>query len=97
MPFRPGDREAGWQLPPSLDTLLPANSGWALQDAHGINDLGQIVGYGINPDGNQHAYLLSPLSQPPTDPPPAGSPVPEPSTIVLAMLAGTAFLFRNRA
>ena len=24
MPFRSGDREAGWQLPPSLDTLLPA-------------------------------------------------------------------------
>jgi transposase len=24
MPFRAGDREAGWQLPPSLDTLLPA-------------------------------------------------------------------------
>jgi transposase len=24
MPFRAGDREVGWQLPPSLDTLLPA-------------------------------------------------------------------------
>jgi probable HAF family extracellular repeat protein len=44
-----------------LNTLLPANSGWVLQDATGINDTGQISGWGyIN--GQQHAFLLAPLS-----------------------------------
>jgi len=29
-----------------LNRLIPANSGWVLQEATGINDAGQIVGYG---------------------------------------------------
>jgi probable HAF family extracellular repeat protein len=53
-----------------LNNLLPANSGWVIRDAQGINDLGQIVGFG-DIGGEQHAYLLT--------------PVPEPSTLVLAM------------
>ena len=30
-----------------LNTLLPANSGWILADARGINDSGQVSGWGI--------------------------------------------------
>jgi probable HAF family extracellular repeat protein len=45
-----------------LNTLLfNTNSGWTLQDASAINDVGQIAGYGINPQGQTHAFLLNPL------------------------------------
>jgi probable HAF family extracellular repeat protein len=43
-----------------LNRLLPAGSGWLLWSATGINNAGQIVGYGINPQGYEHAYLLTP-------------------------------------
>ena len=48
-----------------LNTLLPVDSGWVLHDAQGIDDLGQIVGYGTI-DGQSHAYLLSPVPEPAT-------------------------------
>jgi probable HAF family extracellular repeat protein len=39
-----------------LNTLIPSNSGWVLNDASGINDTQQIVGQGsIN--GQPHAFL----------------------------------------
>ncbi len=41
-----------------LNTLLPANSGWTLNSANGINDQGQIVGSGLY-DGAQAGFLLS--------------------------------------
>ena len=42
-----------------LNDLIPANSGWVLNSATGINILGQIVGNGtIN--GQDHAFLLTP-------------------------------------
>ncbi len=42
-----------------LNSLIPPSAGWVLNDATGINDNGQIAGYGaIN--GETHAYLLSP-------------------------------------
>jgi probable HAF family extracellular repeat protein len=42
-----------------LNGLIPANSGWVLTSANGINDAGQIVGTGaIN--GQLHAFLLTP-------------------------------------
>jgi len=42
-----------------LNKLIPSNSGWVLSQANGINDSGQIVGYGtIN--GEQHGFLLTP-------------------------------------
>jgi probable HAF family extracellular repeat protein len=45
-----------------LNTLLfNAGSGWTLQFATGINDKGQIVGYGLNPQGQTHAFLLNPV------------------------------------
>jgi probable HAF family extracellular repeat protein len=79
-----------------LDSLLPINSGWTLNDARGINDQGQIVGYGTNPQGQQHAYLLSPFTSPPADPPPGSGAVPEPSGLVLMALAGVGLLLRHR-
>jgi len=43
-----------------LNALIPANSGWELQGAFGVNIAGQIVGVGtIN--GQQHAFLLNPI------------------------------------
>jgi probable HAF family extracellular repeat protein len=39
-----------------LDTLLPANSGWVLAEADGINDSQQIVGQGII-NGQGHAFI----------------------------------------
>jgi probable HAF family extracellular repeat protein len=51
------DSVQGWQ---DLNTLIPPDSGWNLYETTGINDRGQIVGYGRNPDGQTHAYLLTP-------------------------------------
>jgi probable HAF family extracellular repeat protein len=52
-----------------LNTLIDAQSGWSLKTAEDINDRGMICGNGINPAGQEHAYLLI--------------PVPEPSTVVM--------------
>jgi len=42
-----------------LNNLVAANSGWVLQEAHAINNKGQIVGFGtIN--GQTRAFLLKP-------------------------------------
>jgi probable HAF family extracellular repeat protein len=43
-----------------LNDLLPAGSGWSLNSANAINDLGQIVGRGLI-DGQYHAYLMTPV------------------------------------
>jgi probable HAF family extracellular repeat protein len=42
-----------------LNTLLPPNSGWVLLEANGINDNGQITGYGLH-NGAGRAFRLSP-------------------------------------
>lgn len=42
-----------------LNTLIPSGSGWHLIVAGGINDKGQIAGYGIVGD-TVHAFLLTP-------------------------------------
>ncbi len=45
-----------------LNSLIPADSGWFLQQVSGINDRGQIVGQGINSaTGQNHAFLLNPI------------------------------------
>lgn len=44
-----------------LNTLIPADSGWVLLGATGINDMGQIVGRGFL-NGDLHAFLLTPSS-----------------------------------
>jgi probable HAF family extracellular repeat protein len=64
-----------------LDSLLPANSGWQITRAVGINDAGQIVGSGYY-NGVPEAFLLD------TDPP---TPAPEPSSLGL-LAAGAALL-----
>jgi len=42
-----------------LNSLLPAGSGWVLEEADGINAQGQIVGRGTV-HGLEHAFLLTP-------------------------------------
>ena len=41
-----------------LNSLLPANSGWVLEEALGINSAGQITGMGLY-DGQMSAFLMS--------------------------------------
>jgi probable HAF family extracellular repeat protein len=44
-----------------LNTLIPSDSGWELSWAFGINDRGQIAGYGLVND-NFRAFLLTPAT-----------------------------------
>ncbi len=44
----------------NLNALISARSGWALQEAQGINDRGQIVGEGLH-HGQERAFLLTPV------------------------------------
>jgi probable HAF family extracellular repeat protein len=55
-----------------LNLAIDAGSGWCLQYASAINDLGQIAGSGISPNGLQHAFVLTPLAA-----------VPEAGTVAL--------------
>jgi probable HAF family extracellular repeat protein len=43
-----------------LNTMIPANSGWILEEARGINDAGQISGYGFH-NGKERGFLLTPV------------------------------------
>ncbi len=63
-----------------LNTMLPANSGWDLLDAYGINGKSQIVGTGLYA-GQEHAFVLS-LSQPVIADP---SAAPELTTSILTL------------
>jgi probable HAF family extracellular repeat protein len=51
--------------PVDLNDLIPADSGWVLTSANGVNAAGQIVGYAGS--FHQRAFLLTPV-QPPTAP-----------------------------
>jgi probable HAF family extracellular repeat protein len=44
----------------NLNNLIPANSGFTLDNATAINDTGQIVANGHNAQGQEHAFLLNP-------------------------------------
>jgi alpha-tubulin suppressor-like RCC1 family protein/uncharacterized membrane protein len=67
-----GYRAVQWQdsssQPIDLNTVLPTNSGWVLNQAYGINNAGEIVGSGTL-NGVTHAFALLPLqasNAPPT-------------------------------
>jgi probable HAF family extracellular repeat protein len=65
-----------------LNTLIDPQSDWTLDNATALNDAGQIVGYG-SISGQPHGFLLT--------------PVPEPSTIVLAVIgAGLAIGYHHK-
>ena len=50
-----------------LNALLPSGSGWQLSQATGIDDAGQIVGYGYR-GGHLRGFLMTPSTDPaPTD------------------------------
>jgi len=42
-----------------FNSLVPSGAGWLLQEAHRINDRGQVVGTGMH-NGASHAFLASP-------------------------------------
>lgn len=63
-----------------LNTLIPSGSGWNLLSAEGINDAGDIVGFGTF-GGNSRAFLLT---------------IPEPSSVFMLLLAPLAWLRRRR-
>ena len=47
-----------------LNDVIDQSLGWYLREARDINDNGWIVGYGINPNGDRRAYLLTPVPEP---------------------------------
>ncbi len=49
-----------------LNKLIPADTGWLLTEAKGINESGQIVGYGFI-NGERRAFLLTPVKSNPAD------------------------------
>ena len=67
-----------------LNSLLVPGSGWKLEDADAINDNGQITGYGINPSGEEHGFLLSPALV-----------TPEPPGLVLTALGAFVLIFNS--
>jgi probable HAF family extracellular repeat protein len=67
-----------------LNSLLPPDSGWTLYFAEAINNQGQIVGTGTNPNGQHDAFLLTP------------TPVPEPKGIGVFAVLGSGILLRRR-
>ncbi len=64
-----------------LNSLIDPSAGWELQYAFGINSSGEIVGNGLI-GGQTHAFLLT--------------PVPEPSSLEIAVLAGSLGLLMRR-
>ncbi len=64
-----------------LNTIIDPSLGWTLTGAYCINNNGWIVGSGINPDGDIHAFLLT----------------PEPSTILLLGFSGLTILRRRKS
>jgi probable HAF family extracellular repeat protein len=64
-----------------LDNFVSASSGWQFTHASGINDKGQIIGWGSFL-GQQRGFLLDPITVTPP-----GSAIPEPATWAM-LIAG---------
>jgi probable HAF family extracellular repeat protein len=47
----------------NLNALIPYHPGLLLQKAENINDRGEIAGTGVDPSGNEHAFLLIPCDE----------------------------------
>jgi probable HAF family extracellular repeat protein len=76
-----------------LNQLLPANSGWRIQSAIGINDAGQILVAGVpasTPYAESDILVLTPAGLP------RPAPIPEPSAFAVFGLAAGAFWLRFR-
>lgn len=60
------DRAVLWQngAATDLNSLIPAGSGWVLRSAEGINNRGQIVGFGTF-NGQTQAFILNAVPAPP--------------------------------
>jgi probable HAF family extracellular repeat protein len=60
-----GDNTTGflWQdgVMTDLNTLIPPGSPLFLKEPIGINDRGQIAGFGLLSDGEQRGFLLTPV------------------------------------
>lgn len=62
-----GGRAVLWQNGVAIDLNTVsgvAGSGWRLTEARAINDAGQIVGSGLNPDGSARGFILTPIPEP---------------------------------
>jgi len=46
-----------------LNSLIENDSGWIISEVWDINDRGQVVGFGLNPDNEIHGFLLDPVDQ----------------------------------
>jgi probable HAF family extracellular repeat protein len=47
----------------NLNALVPYHPGLLLRKAENINDRGEIAGTGVDPSGNEHAFLLIPCDE----------------------------------
>ncbi|HWS88219.1 MAG TPA: PKD domain-containing protein [Pyrinomonadaceae bacterium] len=59
--------------------LLAPGTNWTFQEAQGINDRGQIVGVGLNPEGKVHGFLLTPSNPGPSPCDATPTPTPTPN------------------
>jgi probable HAF family extracellular repeat protein len=46
-----------------LNSLIALGSGFTLEQANGISDTGYICGTGLSADGQEHAFLLTPVPE----------------------------------
>jgi probable HAF family extracellular repeat protein len=59
--WQPNPTTGGYVMS-DLNSLIPSNSGMSLIQAYAINDMGQIVGYGVLKNNRVHAFLLTPTT-----------------------------------